>query len=157
MRIGVFSDCHREIGPLLRALQAEPVDYLIGLGDYVGDGEDVAEALGLPILQVRGNGDWASSAPSRRLVTFGDSRLYLCHGHEEGVKSGLLTLSYQAMEADADLALFGHTHQALDVEMGGVRLLNPGSAGRPRCGEAASYLVLDLGQEGLSVALKTLA
>lgn len=103
MRIALFSDCHRETDALISALEKDSVDRLIGLGDFNEDGNDVAQALDLPVLQVAGNGDWPATEPARRLICLGPWRVYLCHGHHEKVKSGLLTLAYQAREYRADL------------------------------------------------------
>lgn len=156
MRIGIFSDCHRETDPLIQALKEDPVDLLIGLGDYVSDGQDVAEALDLPLLQVRGNGDWASRERDYRVLEMEGFRLYLCHGHHEKVKGDLMTLAYTAQDHGADLALFGHTHQACDEVWGGVRLVNPGSAGAPNYGQSATYLVMDIKDGDLALHLKKL-
>ena len=40
------------------------------------------------------------------------------------------SLVYAAEEQGAKLALFGHTHKAAWTELGGVTLVNPGTAGR---------------------------
>ena len=40
------------------------------------------------------------------------------------------SLVYAAEEQGATLALFGHTHKAEWKELGGVTLINPGTAGR---------------------------
>lgn len=49
-----------------------------------------------------------------------------------------------AKQARCAFLLMGHTHVPLDLEVDGVRLLNPGSVGQPRDGDTrASYAVLD--------------
>ena len=40
--------------------------------------------------------------------------------------------SSAAQEAGAQLAMFGHTHQVYYEQIGGVQVLNPGTAGRGR-------------------------
>jgi predicted phosphodiesterase len=40
------------------------------------------------------------------------------------------SLVYAAEEAGARIAFFGHTHRAAYEELGGVTLINPGTAGR---------------------------
>ena len=37
-----------------------------------------------------------------------------------------------AQEAECSIAFFGHTHRAANEEMGGVKLVNPGTAGQGR-------------------------
>ena len=54
-------------------------------------------------------------------------RFYACHGHEWHVKYGLDRLCYAAMECQAQVALYGHTHHAqVDLERG-MYLVNPGA------------------------------
>jgi putative phosphoesterase len=43
----------------------------------------------------------------------------------------------------ADVVIGGHTHYAADRVVGGIRVLNPGSAGLPRTHGAASWLLLE--------------
>jgi exopolyphosphatase/guanosine-5'-triphosphate,3'-diphosphate pyrophosphatase len=46
--------------------------------------------------------------------------------------------------ADADVVVLGHTHRCMDLAVGEVRFLNPGSVGRPVGGDPrASYALLD--------------
>ena len=45
------------------------------------------------------------------------------------VKSGYTRISYAAMEADADILLFGHTHIAHRDTGLGMEIMNPGSIG----------------------------
>jgi predicted phosphodiesterase len=53
--------------------------------------------------------------------------------------------------ADADIVIGGHTHFAADRLIGGVRALNPGSAGLPRTHGAANWLLLDDASDDLAV------
>jgi predicted phosphodiesterase len=60
----------------------------------------------------------------------------MLHGHTRGVKSGLESAIYAAAEREADVLLFGHTHELEDKYMpeGGtlkkpLRIFNPGSLG----------------------------
>jgi len=53
-------------------------------------------------------------------------------------------------EADADIVLYGHTHQQLARRIGNVLVINPGSAGEARDhrnGRQLSCAVLDLASE----------
>jgi putative phosphoesterase len=51
----------------------------------------------------------------------------------------------------ADVVVGGHTHVATDRFVGGIRALNPGSAGLPRTAGAASWLLLEDDGDSLSV------
>ena len=53
-------------------------------------------------------------------------------------------------EADADIVMYGHTHQQLAKRVGRVLVVNPGSAGEardPRNGGLLSCAVLDTASE----------
>jgi hypothetical protein len=48
----------------------------------------------------------------------------------------------------AEVVLGGHTHHQADRRAGGVRALNPGSAGQPRPAGRANWLLLEDGGHG---------
>lgn len=52
---------------------------------------------------------------------------------------------------DADWVVGGHTHDPTDREVGGCRVLNPGSVGLPRTIGAASWMLIDSRDDGASV------
>ena len=52
-------------------------------------------------------------------------------------------LSAAAREAGADIAVYGHTHTALE-ERGDVTVLNPGSIARPRDERRGSFMLVEL-------------
>ena len=54
-------------------------------------------------------------------------------------------LVYAAQEQGAGLALFGHTHQPFYEQVGGVTLINPGTAGKGRTLTWALVTVFDNG------------
>ena len=143
----IFSDSHGRGDGMQMALlrQIKPP---LGIF-YLGDGYRDAMALetnGIPVYSVKGNcdffgGDWNGEFPEERLVTVGSHLALVTHGAKYGVKSGLGGLSAAAVRAEADLALYGHTHvPKLDVIPEGTEicgrvlnrplyLFNPGSIG----------------------------
>ena len=73
------------------------------------------------------------SSPSTDIVPLGPVKAFITHGHLYNVEWGDLTrLAYAAEEQGAKLALFGHTHRAENIDLGNVRIVNPGTAGRGR-------------------------
>ena len=58
--------------------------------------------------------------------------MLITHGDRYGVKYELNNLYYRALEAEVDIALFGHTHIPYMEEVKGIWLFNPGSASLPR-------------------------
>ena len=84
-------------------------------------------------------------APDRLVVELGPAKLFLTHGHLYNVDWSLDYLVYAAQEVGAKLALFGHTHEAANLEIGGVQLLNPGTAGKGRTLSCGLVTVFDNG------------
>lgn len=129
MKILVVSDSHGNIENMCRAVERERPDMALHLGDGWRDAELLAlQYPGLPIEKVPGNCDFRDEPPV--LVTsIRGKRVMLCHGHTLGVRSGLDRLLYAALEQEADVVLFGHTHQPFVDIRKGIVMLNPGSIG----------------------------
>lgn len=150
VRVGVLSDTHRDeviLGLAMERLQADgPLDALCFLGDSTADLVTVAECLypykKTPIYAVRGNNDFFSDLPDERTVSLGGKRVLLVHGHLQRVKMHHIGLLMCAQEAEADVALFGHTHRPECGYERGILLINPGAASgkHPTC---ASILLQD--------------
>ena len=156
MRVGVFSDSHGDheaLDELLDRMGA--LDAVCFLGDVARDAEHLRERLAAmpnqPVLYaVRGNNDYYSTCtlPWDLLIELGGVRIYMTHGHR---LVSLMNLAYKAQECGAQVALFGHTHQALCETVQGVLLLNPGSAGNFCRGGRARASVLEINRGCCSV------
>ncbi|MBV8493979.1 MAG: metallophosphoesterase family protein [Alphaproteobacteria bacterium] len=98
--------------------------------------------------------EWLASRPHRSEIEANGRRLLLVHstpweprGAYVHPGSGLLA---RFGEADADIVLYGHTHQQLVQRVGKVLVVNPGSAGEARDhrnGRQLSCAVLDTASE----------
>ncbi|MBV9587362.1 MAG: metallophosphoesterase family protein [Alphaproteobacteria bacterium] len=98
--------------------------------------------------------EWLASQPHRSEIEANGRRLLLVHstpweprGAYVHPGSGLLA---RFGEADADIVLYGHTHQQLVQRVGKVLVVNPGSAGEARDhrnGRQLSCAVLDTASE----------
>jgi putative phosphoesterase len=118
---------------MLRVLDAGLPDLMIHLGDGESDLDKVRKRYPLlPIENVRGNCDRFSVSLKTLRMTFAGKRIFATHGHLYDVKydAELTRLRYAALEDDADIVLFGHTHRAFLDEFAGMKILNPGSCGR---------------------------
>ena len=136
MKLLVFSDSHGAVAPMLRAVREEKPDAVIHLGDCVRDAQALrADFPGL--VSVSGNCDWGDEGPERAELTLGGVRVFACHGHRYGVKTGLDALCNAGHFSGAGLVLFGHTHVPLKARAGEMLLVNPGPAKR-------SYAVIEL-------------
>ena len=110
---------------------------------FLGDGEHDLSVIrrdrsDLPIQAVRGNCDFYSELPLELVTNVGGIRFFLTHGHRYEVKSEqhFDTLKAAARENRAQVALFGHTHEAHMEQDGELLLMNPGSIRgySPSCG-----------------------
>jgi len=150
MRILVVSDTHGRWTRLYDAVRAVPdADEIIHLGDGAEDVEKCIESItGCRIICVAGNCDIRSHNPEIRLLTLSGKRVLCTHGHNYRVKMGPDRLVYAAMEQQADICLFGHTHTAACFYHEGIHFMNPGSLGAPRDGKP-TFGVVDITDTGI--------
>lgn len=67
----------------------------------------------------------------------------------------LFSLEHIAKSAEADVLVFGHTHLPYSKEVAGVLLVNDGSVGKPKDGDArAGYAVLDVSDGKVEVEFR---
>ena len=114
MTVTVFSDSHGRVAKIEQMMArvtacSQKPDAVLFLGDGLSD----LEKANCPAVAVRGNCDmfFAEDVPEERVLTLGGYRILMCHGHTLGVKHGLLQALLAAVRADADVLLFGHTHE----------------------------------------------
>lgn len=164
MKILLLSDTHGELEETKQVINRYPkMEYYIHLGD-----------IGFPLKElyrfqvVAGNHDHELTLPYERILEIEQRRVLCIHGNlfdDETVKEVLamhsidteqimeicMTTLYHklcayAKEKGCDTLFFGHTHHQVDIEIEGVRLINPGSVclGTPHSG----YAVIEiLGKE----------
>jgi putative phosphoesterase len=121
MRIGVISDTHGLVRPEVYQAFAS-VDHILHAGDI--GGEDVLDELEAiaPVTACAGNVDGFRCGDARETarVELGGLRFLLMH-----------ILDKEAV-SDADVVIFGHSHQQANEREGGVWYFNPASAGPRR-------------------------
>ena len=134
LKAAVFSDTHGNNFPMLEAARQAKADVFIHLGDHDRDAQLLRQAFpDTPLYSVCGNCDINPLSPERLTVELGPVKVFLTHGHLYNVSPWQAdSLVYAAQEQGASLALFGHTHRAVYEQLGGVTLVNPGTAGRGR-------------------------
>ena len=146
----VLSDSHGEIPALTEVLnwaKGCTVDAAVFLGDGIEDMSAATAAVGFStaMKMVRGNCDRATSISvlEAALLDFAGHRFFLCHGHRYSLRGDFGTLIAVAHNNEADAALFGHTHVPFCETVNGILLLNPGSIGRPRGNDGATFAVIE--------------
>lgn len=143
IRIGVFSDSHGNRQALRDAVRAAGVlSGAVFLGDYADDAQALVDE-GLPTAVIRGNNDIGSPAADELLLDEGGVKIFCTHGHRYSVYFGTDKLYYRALEKEANVVLFGHTHVPLLDNNGGMLIVNPGSVALPRMGRP-TYAVLEI-------------
>jgi putative phosphoesterase len=156
MKACVFSDSHGLVGHMISVINLEKPDFCFFLGDGERDVVRLEENFpDLPIYSVRGNCDYNSDLQRLLLCNVEGVIIFATHGHLSNVKyeDDFRTLTYQAKEAGANIALFGHTHYQYLEEKDGITLLNPGTAGY---GYYPGYAILNIENGTFSAELRTI-
>lgn len=148
MKLLVFSDSHGRTASMERAIELERPDHILHLGDCVRDVQKL-ERFHIPVTQVPGNCDSPRGLPEILTPTFCGKKIYMTHGHLHGVKMTYMRAVYAAMEAEANLLLFGHTHRADCFETRGLWVMNPGA-----CGTGGTYGVVELSPDAMTCLCK---
>ena len=133
MKILVFSDSHSGLSFMRRCMDRFRPQAVIHLGDYYDDAEALQEEhRQIPFHIVPGNCDrYRCPIGAKEMLCYpvGGVRLFMTHGHNHHVKSGIGALLADARRNQAKAALYGHTHQADCHQEDGLWVLNPGACG----------------------------
>lgn len=145
MNILVFSDSHGRVLNMFNLVENISPDAVIHLGDYDEDAHDLRRSYpNIDVYSVRGNNDYGSDCPLFSVITLDGVKMYLTHGHREGVvwtSSG--DVGKCAEKYNCSVALYGHTHCANACCYNNIHIFNPGSISLPRQG-VASCLSLEI-------------
>jgi len=144
-RIGLISDTHGLVRPeVFGALDG--VELILHAGDV---GEGVLDELGAiaPVDAVYGNTDPADDPRLAQAIerTIEGVRIHVSHGHELGSPTPERLLA----KYDADVIVYGHTHQQKVLMVGNRLVVNPGAAGQRRFKLQPSVGVLTIEHGGV--------
>jgi predicted phosphodiesterase len=104
--------------------------------------------------------EWMRAMPLEYRTRLPDGTNYLgvhaSPGHDDGTGfyPGMSEEQLQSTLAgcDAELVCVGHTHTLLDIELGGIRVINPGSVSNPFPPDLrASYAILEADDRGYTI------
>ena len=121
LKILVFSDSHGVTLNMKSAIDEHlrygGVDCVFFLGDGLSDFEELIYDRSRAYIAVRGNWDvngflGDSMVKKTDSITLLGHRIFLTHGDLYGVKYGLDGIKKLAVDHNADIVLFGHTHRA---------------------------------------------
>ena len=149
MKIAVVSDTHRLSNHIKLAKKLiKNADVLIHLGDVTDDLDELTDGFNGEVYAVRGNCDFSRKYPKEQLLVLGGKKIFITHGDTYGVKYGLTEIFFKAKEINADIVLFGHTHQRFIAEEEGILFMNPGSVSLPRyLGKSLGFIILEEGKK----------
>ena len=145
MKLLVMSDSHRNQKNMMCAVMRTNPDAIIHLGDCISDTMELRRQMpGIKVHAVRCNCDIQSSGGNDKYLTLDGVNIYMTHGHIFGVKQGLERLALYSRLKEVDLALFGHTHQALIIQEQGLYLMNPGQMEHNYSGYPATFGIITI-------------
>lgn len=164
MRVAIISDTHvpsRETEtPAWVEAEVRAADHTIHVGDFDSPGayEEVVELAGDEFTAVKGNMDPASlGLPEVATVELGGVTFVAIHGTGPTDIEGYLDLVADTTREEGGpdaIGLCGHTHEVMDAEREGVRLLNPGTATGASPADEATMMVADVADGEVDVTVK---
>lgn len=143
MKIALVSDTHGYCKGLADSIKKQNAEYILHMGDGVAEAHQLRKETGLPTFVVAGNNDFATKEKAELFFVLEGIPVWMTHGHRYHVRHSRDQLAEAAMQKEAKIVLYGHTHVFQDETIAGIRLINPGSTTIPRDGEA-SFAILDL-------------
>ncbi|EOH98467.1 MJ0936 family phosphodiesterase [Enterococcus haemoperoxidus ATCC BAA-382] len=151
MKYLIVSDNHgdRDVLVDLAGTYRGKVDKMFHCGDSELEPTDV---LWNDFSVVKGNCDYDPEFPDTIVEKNGTDTIFMTHGHLANVRSGLTTLALQANQVNANIVLFGHTHEIGCEVRANVLYLNPGSISLPRGPiQLKSYAIIESTPDQFSV------
>ncbi|QLH80402.1 metallophosphoesterase family protein [Halosimplex pelagicum] len=159
MELAVISDTHipsraSRIPEAFRE-RIRSADHVVHAGDFDSEGTlaDVRD-LAPELTAVAGNTDPRVGLPERVTVEFGGVTFVVLHG--TGSKRGWADRVAAAVREEADeprVGVAGHTHKVFDEEIGGARVLNPGSATGAAPADRATMLTVEAADGEIDVTV----
>ena len=143
VKIGIISDTH---GLLRKEVleQLKICDVILHAGDM--DTPEVLDELRMlgRIYAVRGNNDrgfWAQKLQNTLSFSIEGVRFFMVHDRRDAGRACF----------DADVVVFGHTHNYFQETMDGQLWLNPGSCGYSRFGLPPTMALMEISQGDFTV------
>jgi len=145
MKILVCSDSHGNDQALEDIYKKHPnCDLYLHAGDSESDEWSIK-----PFIAVKGNCDYyRGDFPLRRIIDTPYGALLIQH-HPEMPRDII-------HEYKVKVFIHGHTHIRKDIEVGNIKIINPGSISYSRDGNDLSYAIIDITAKSVTVSFKSL-
>ncbi|MDR1701000.1 MAG: metallophosphoesterase [Lachnoclostridium sp.] len=150
MRYLIVSDSHGKNKNLFEVLEnVAPIEAVFHLGD-LGMPIEVLESIAeCPVYSVAGNCDYNSNMESEQVVEIEGHRVAMTHGHMHRVNYSFDKVLAWGKSQGAEVVMFGHTHEPLHIDGGGITVINPGSIEEPRQSSGIpTYAVMEIDEKG---------
>jgi putative phosphoesterase len=121
------------------------IEVICHLGDGYADAQKLSEDYSdLTVHSVPGNCDFINEDKDK-VINICSHSIFMTHGHLYDIKYSEDRLITKAKSIDADIVMFGHTHQPLLHKIDNITLINPGSISYSRSFfTSPSYAILTL-------------
>lgn len=130
-------------------------DHTIHAGDFESiEALETVREHATEMTAITGNMDSGLGLPETATVKFGGAEFVVTHGTGdiEDYEERVAEIVHEEGDSDA-VGVSGHTHQVLDTEIGGVRLLNPGSATGADPASTTSMMIVEVKDGELDVTV----
>ena len=144
MKILILSDNHGDMDIVDKILKNEKHDLSIHLGDSQSSESTIRNKFN---YYVEGNNDFWYSQTEESFEIEG-LRFFILHGHTRGISNFSITKPLEKIfnETNADVILYGHTHEYKVVELQDKIAMCPGSLRYSRGPEGIGYCIMDIEQ-----------
>lgn len=145
-RILVVSDSHLHNAILNQIFtHHQDIDTCVHCGD-LQDNKDTLKIKNLYL--VSGNNDF-NMYDNEILTTFENKKIWITHSHMYEIETTKSILEKVAKKRQANIVLFGHTHNPEFYTKDNITYLNPGSVAFPRGGKVfiPTYAILEIGED----------
>jgi len=120
--------CYNLPAKFRKLLVPNKIQHILCTGNLcVKESFDYLKSLASDVHVVRGDFDENVNYPDTKVVTVGQFRIGLCHGHQLVPWGDVEVLSLMQRQLDVDIMVTGHTHKFEAFEHDGKFYINPGS------------------------------
>ncbi|XP_054167456.1 vacuolar protein sorting-associated protein 29 [Oppia nitens] len=121
--------CHSLPAKFKKLLVPGRIQHILCTGNLcTKESLDYLKTLATDVHIVRGDFDENTAYPEQKVVTVGQFRIGLCHGHQIVPWADPESLALIQRQLDVDILITGHTHKFEAYESDGKFYINPGSA-----------------------------
>ena len=146
----IVSDSHLNNSVVNKIFEQYPT---INTCIHCGDVQDDPTRLKIQNLYVvKGNNDY-HPLENKLVIEIENKRFFIAHGHLHDVELSIDRIVEEAIESNANIVCFGHTHQPISQYVDDILVINPGSVRFPRGGKIffPTYAILTINHDQIEL------